>query len=152
MTLTIRPLQKDDRQSWEILFQNYAEFYNTAVPENNTINGFDEVWSWILDAKEDFWCDVAVNADGNIIGFTQYQLMHRSLGGSKVCYLSDLYVIPEIRGSGAGRALIDHVIEFAKTRELAGVRWLTQEFNYSARQLYDTYNPKTDFILYNVPL
>lgn len=68
-----------------------------------------------------------------------------------VCYLSDLYVEPGLRGGGVGRGLIDHVVEFAKQRGLPGVRWLTQEFNYPARRLYDTYSPKTDFILYNVP-
>ena len=114
--------------------------------------GFDAVWGWIYDPYNDFWCDVAKNEDGAIIGFTQYQLMHRSLGGGMVCYLSDLYVDPQVRGSGAGRALIDHVLAFAKARGLAGLRWLTQEFNYPARRLYDTYTPKTDFILYNVPV
>ncbi len=82
----------------------------------------------------------------------KYQLMHRSLGGGMVCYLSDLYVNPSVRGSGAGRALIDHVVEFAKARGLPNVRWLTQEFNYPARRLYDTYQPKSDFILYSVPV
>ena len=76
--------------------------------------------------------------------------MHRSLGGGMTCYLSDLYVDPETRGAGTGRALIDHVREVAKVQGLPGVRWLTQEFNYPARRLYDTYEPKTDFILYSV--
>ena len=57
-------------------------------------------------------------ADAGVVGFTQYQLMHRSLGGGMVCYLSDLYVEPTIRGSGAGRALIDHVIAFARRPHL----------------------------------
>ena len=52
---------------------------------------------------------------------------------------------------GVGHALIDHVVEFAQERGLPGVRWLTQAFNYPARRLYDTYGPKTDLILYNVP-
>ena len=146
MSTSIRPLSPDDRQDWEQLFQAYAEFYNTSVPEG----GFDSVWDWIFDEKNDFWCDLALDEQGNIIGFTQYQLMHRSLGGGMVCYLSDLYVKPDVRGSGAGRALIDHVVSFAKGRGLPNVRWLTQEFNYPARQLYDTYEPKTDFILYHV--
>ena len=45
---------------------------------------------------------------------------------------------------------LDHVLGFAKAQGLPGVRWLTQEFNYAARRLYDTYSSKTDFILYNV--
>lgn len=148
MTTKIRPLDQNDRSRWEQMFQAYAEFYKTTIPDG----GFDRVWQWIFDPDNDFWCDVAEDDDGQIIGFTQYQLMHRSLGGSMVCYLSDLYVDPDVRGNGAGRALIDHVLEFAKSKGLPGVRWLTQEFNYPARRLYDTYQPKTDFILYNVPV
>ena len=148
MTVRIRPLAEADRQRWEQLFADYATFYKTQVPDG----GFDRVWAWIFDPDNDFWCDVAENDDGEVIGFTQYQLMHRSLGGSMVCYLSDLYVEPELRGLGAGRAMIDHVLEFAKARGLPGVRWLTQEFNYPGRRLYDSYAPKTDFILYNVPV
>lgn len=148
MPYKIRPIAEDDRPRWEQLFEGYAEFYSTKVPEG----GFDEVWSWIFDPKNDFWCDVVEDDQCKIFGFTQYQLMHRSIGGSMVCYLSDLYVEETERGTGAGRALIDHVIEFAKELGLPGVRWLTQEFNYPGRRLYDTYGPKTEFILYNVPL
>lgn len=148
MKVMIRPVERSDRARWEQLFQAYAEFYKTSIPEG----GFDRVWDWIFDPENDFWCDLAVLDGDRVIGFTQYQLMHRSLGGSMVCYLSDLYVDPDIRGSGAGRAMIDHVLDFAKQRGLPGVRWLTQEFNYPARKLYDTYQTRTDFILYNVPV
>ncbi|MEM7403861.1 MAG: GNAT family N-acetyltransferase [Pseudomonadota bacterium] len=148
MSVQIRPVAAPDRARWEALFQAYAEFYKTSVPEG----GFDAVWGWIHDPGNDFWCDVAEDADGQVIGMTQYQLMHRSLGGTMVCYLSDLYVEPSIRGGGVGRALIDHVLAFARARGLPGVRWLTQDFNYAGRRLYDTYAPKTDFILYNVPV
>ena len=148
MTIAIRPLAPDDRAEWERLFQAYAAFYKTTVPEG----GFARVWDWIFDPDNNFWCDLAVQDGGTIVGFTQYQLMQRSLSGAQVCYLSDLYVDPAVRGSGAGRALIDHVLAFARRRGLSGVRWLTQEFNYPARKLYDTYAPKTDFILYSVPV
>ena len=147
MTIEIRTLIEADRPVWEEMFEAYAAFYKTSIPPG----GMDQVWSWIFDPANDFWCDVALDENGDVIGFTQYQLMHRSLGGGMVCYLSDLYVDPGLRGKGAGRALIDHVLAFAKDRDLPGVRWLTQEFNYPARRLYDTYGPKTDFILYNVP-
>lgn len=147
MTVTIRPVADGDRAEWQRLFQAYAGFYKTSV----TPQSFDAVWGWIFDPANDFWCDVA-ETEAGIVGFTQYQLMHRSLGGSMVCYLSDLYVDPAIRGSGAGRALIDNVIAFARARKLPSVRWLTQEFNYSARTLYDSYGAKSDFILYSVPV
>lgn len=150
MSTSVRPVSATDRIVWEQLFNSYAEFYNTTIPAQGTSSGLDVVWGWIFDPDNQFWCDVA-ERDGKIIGFMQYQLMHRSLGAGMVCYLSDLYVNPSVRGSGAGRAMIDHVLQFSKDRGLPGVRWLTQENNYTARRLYDAYSSKTDFILYNVP-
>jgi hypothetical protein len=46
--------------------------------------------------------------------------------------------------------MIDHVLAFARGRGLPNVRWLTQESNETARRLYDTYAPRTEFILYSV--
>lgn len=143
----IRPLTPGDRPVWAALFDAYAAFYKTTVaPEAK-----DAVWSWIFADEPDFYCDLA-EIDGQVVGMVQYQLMYRSLSGQKVCYLSDLYVRPESRGTGTGRALIDHVIGFAKVRGITNLRWLTQEYNYAGRRLYDTYRPKSDFILYSVPV
>ncbi len=144
----VRAVTEQDQTVWRALFDDYAAFYKTAVPDG----GHDTVWRWIFDPATDFWCDVVEDDAGNVIGFTQYQLMLRSLGGSKVCYLSDLYVRPDCRGHGAGRALIDHVIGFAKANQIANLRWLTQDFNQDARRLYDSYSTKSDFILYSIPI
>lgn len=148
MSLTIRSVTEADKDIWHRMFDDYAEFYKTTVQAGT----HETVWNWIFDPAEKFWCSVAIAADGSTIGFTQFQLMHRSLGGSKVCYLSDLYVDPKARGAGAGRALIDHVFAFAKAHKISNVRWLTQEFNTEARRLYDSYMPKSDFILYSIPI
>jgi ribosomal protein S18 acetylase RimI-like enzyme len=148
MAVIVRPLAEQDHEIWRVLFDDYAAFYKTQVPEG----GHDTVWRWIFDPEVEFRCDVVVDKAGNVIGFTQYQLMFRSLGGGKVCYLSDLYVRPDCRGSGAGRALIDHVIGFAKANGIANLRWLTQDFNHDARRLYDSYSQKSDFILYSLPI
>jgi GNAT superfamily N-acetyltransferase len=145
--MIIRPVTAADRGVWEELFDAYAGFYKTsASPEAKAA-----VWDWIFDAAPEFWCDLA-EVEGRVVGMVQYQLMHRSLSGAKVCYLSDLYVRPDVRGGGIGRGLINHVIGFARGRGISNVRWLTQEFNYAGRRLYDSYRPKSDFILYSVPV
>ncbi|MEO8242714.1 MAG: GNAT family N-acetyltransferase [bacterium] len=148
MAVSVRPLSTADRAVWEELFDDYAAFYKTTVDSAAKA----QVWTWIFAESPDFFCDLAVDGSGQVVGMTQYQLMHRSLSGQKVCYMSDLYVRPEIRGGGTGRALIDHVIGFARARGISNVRWLTQEFNYAGRRLYDSYRPKSDFILYSVPV
>jgi len=65
-----------------------------------------------------------------------------------VCYLQDLYADPAVRGSGVGRALIEAVYAKADTHGAASVYWLTQEFNTTARHLYDRIAKVTPFIRY----
>lgn len=148
MNTTIKALDKSDRNQWESVFDQYANFYKVTPP----LNCKDQVWDWIFNTEEPFWCDLAISEQGQAIGFVQYQLMHRSLSGAKVCYLSDLYVNPDQRKSGTGRALIDHVMDFAKHNDIENVRWLTQDSNASAKSLYDTYVAQSEFVLYSVPV
>ncbi len=144
----IRKLIESDRVRWEQMFHGYAAFYKVPLEQQSK----ESVWGWIFDPDNDFWCDLVENDSAEVVGFTQYQLMHRSLSGGMVCYLSDLFVEPAIRGTGAGRKLIDHVFEFAKANGITNVRWLTQDFNYAGRCLYDSYGMKSDFILYSFPV
>ena len=148
MSVTIRPVRPEEKARWEDMFRAYGRFYKMEL----TAQTIETVWGWIFDETEPFWCDVAEAEDGTLVGLTQYQLMHRSTAGGMVVYLSDLFVDPEQRGGGIGRGLIEHVIAFAKQRNIGLVRWLTQDFNYKGRMLYDSFAPKSDFILYQVPV
>lgn len=147
MEITVRPVDLSEYDRWGEMFLAYGDFYKVEVTKQT----LEAVWGWIFDERVTFFCDVAEASDGRLVAMTQYQHMLRSLGGGEVIYLSDLYVEPALRGAGIGRALIDHVIAYAADRDFAGVRWLTQDFNYAARRLYDSYASKTDFILYSVP-
>ncbi len=142
---SLRPVLASEHEGWLKLMQDYAEFYAVDL----TDEGLAVTWDWIADPAMDFWCTVAVDDRDQLIGFTQYQLMHRSLSGAMVCYLSDLYVLPSIRGGGVGRALIDQVFAYCRSNSIRNVRWLTQDGNAQARKLYDTYGEKSDFILYS---
>jgi len=64
------------------------------------------------------------------------------------CYLQDLYVDPELRGRGQGRALIEHVYAQARAAGSTRVHWLTQADNRVARQLYDRVAEHAGFIQY----
>ncbi len=144
--IEIRPVRRDERDQWEKLFRAYADFYQTEL----TLAGIEQVWTWIHDEAEPYHAFLACR-DAQALGLAQVQAMHRSLSGGMVCYLSDLFTTPEARGAGVGRALIDHCRSFAAGQGMGNLRWLTAEDNAAARRLYDSYAPRTPFILYSIP-
>ena len=86
--------------------------------------------------------------DGRAVGLAHY-LFHRSCWTlNDICYLQDLYADPEVRGTGIGRALIEAVYGKAAEAGAPEVYWMTQEFNATARRLYDRIADKTPFIIY----
>ena len=53
-----------------------------------------------------------------------------------------------LRGKGIGQALIEAVYERARAEGSKEVYWMTQDFNATARRLYDRIAEKTPFIIY----
>lgn len=141
--LVIRPPEASEREAWERLFAAYADFYQVTLPPGAA----DNVWRWIHDPATAFSCALAL-LDGRPVGLVQYQTMLRSLAGGETCYLSDLYVDPEVRGHDIGYRLIAHVREEAARAGHADVRLLTHETNAAARRLYDRLAGPSGFILY----
>jgi len=144
-TLTIRPIVARDEADWRRLWTGYLEFYETSVSEEVYETSFARLLS---DAEQEFHGLIA-DLDGKSVGLTHY-LFHRHMWSvQNTCYLQDLYADPSVRGKGIGRALIEAVYDAADNGGGASVYWLTQEFNYTGRMLYDRIGTKTPFIRYN---
>ena len=89
-----------------------------------------------------------VMAGGKLVGIVQY-LFHRTFWTvGDYCYLQDLFVDPNHRGGGVGRALIAGVEKAAREAGASRVHWLTQESNKTARFLYDQVAERSGFIQY----
>ncbi|HEX2070307.1 MAG TPA: GNAT family N-acetyltransferase [Thermoleophilaceae bacterium] len=54
------------------------------------------------------------------------------------CYLAELYVVPEHRGRGLGRALMEHAIELARREGASYMDLGTSEDDVAARSLYES--------------
>jgi GNAT superfamily N-acetyltransferase len=145
--LVIRPLRPDERPAWEPLWQAYLAFYETRVSPETT----DVLWQRLHDPNEPIFvlgAHVRNGAQERLVGITQY-LFHRSCWTiGDYCYLQDLFVAPEARGLGAGRALIAAVEQAARAHGASRVHWLTKEDNHTARALYDKLAERSGFIQY----
>lgn len=140
--IKIRPIAEDDDADWRQLWSGYLTFYNTELPQVVTDNLFQN-----LVRGEPHFALVAEH-EGRVIGFA-HCLPHASTWSSApYCYLEDLYVDAEVRGTGAGRALVETVYEEADRRGYSRVYWHTEESNVTARRLYDRLATLSEFVQY----
>lgn len=143
MPVTIRPLTPADRAEWEPLWRGYQDFYKTDIAQATT----DATWQRFHDAGEPMRAFGAFDG-GRMIGIV-HTILHRSTWTiGDYCYLQDLFVDPSVRGTGAGRALIEAVYAYAREKGASRVHWLTHETNETAMQLYDRIADKSGFIQY----
>ena len=143
-TITIRPLRREDEADWRRLWTEYLEFYKTSVPEAVYASTFERL---LGDDDHDFNALIA-EVDGKAMGIVHFLFHRHCWKVENVCYLQDLYVDAAARGTGLGRKLIEAVYAAADTAGAPAVYWLTQDFNTTARQLYDRIAQVTPFIRY----
>lgn len=146
--ITIRPVAADDRARWEPLWLGYIAFYERRVPQATT----DYTWKRILDPANPIEALLAVDERNNALGLVQY-LLHESTwntGGN--VYLQDLFVVPEARGLRIGRRLIEAVAEISRNMGAGVLYWQTEEFNGTARRLYERVAKRAPFVRYNIEL
>jgi GNAT superfamily N-acetyltransferase len=141
----VRRLEEKDKTAWLGLFKGYVEFYKTTLTDE-VIEG---TWLRLMAGEADFHIAlVAVDAADHPMGLA-HVLFHRSTWSpTQYCYLEDLFVAPERRLKGIGRALIEATYKEADARKCTRTYWATQEFNYRGRALYDQVATKSPFIQY----
>ena len=139
----VMPLRPQDRARWEVLARGYKAFYRTEVSDA----GYEEAWRR-LNGNEGLF-GLGAHLDGRLVGITHY-LFHKSVWMGDVCYLQDLFVDNEMRGTGLGRVLIEAVKREAGKLGVTNVYWMTHETNATARQLYDRVARRTGFIEYDL--
>ncbi|HWV35263.1 MAG TPA: GNAT family N-acetyltransferase [Thermomicrobiales bacterium] len=145
----IRPVVPADETSWRELWAAYLAFYHAALPQATT----DSAWDRIIRADTAIGGIVAEDtATGAILGIANYVLHPFTWSELPACLLHDLFVAPAARGRGAGRALIQHLIDRARKEGWARVYWVTREDNVTARTLYDCFTPADGFIRYTVKI
>ncbi|MEM9250282.1 MAG: GNAT family N-acetyltransferase [Pseudomonadota bacterium] len=145
--LIIRPLAAEDEAAWHVLWTGYLHFYETDVSDAVKAETFRRNLS---PDHQDQNALVAVR-EGTLVGLVHYIYHAHNWRLEPVCYLQDLFAAPEVRGSGIGRALIEAVYKAADANGTPSVYWLTQDFNTTARQLYDRIATVTPFIKYQRP-
>ena len=141
----IRRLRKEDFSNWKTLWCQYLKFYKSSV--DNVV--YETTFKRLISNQHTYQNAFVAAQENSLIGLAHYIYHPHNWKIEDVCYIQDLFVSPNIRGSGVGRALIEAVYSASDEKKIATVYWLTQDFNKQARRLYDNIGSLTPFIKYN---
>ncbi len=79
---------------------------------------------------------LVAEVDGDVVGMALYFLNFSTWEGVHGIYLEDLYVTPEHRGSGLGKALLTALADIAVQRGYARFEWWVLDWNSPAIEFY----------------
>ncbi|MEM7235941.1 MAG: GNAT family N-acetyltransferase, partial [Planctomycetota bacterium] len=129
----IRLIAASDEHDWRKLWTAYLSFYDSSVSDDV----YRTTFARLLSGDPAMPNGLIAEKDGRSVGLAHYIIHPHCWRIDPVCYLQDLYADPEVRGQGFGRALIEAVYAAADHAGAPTVYWLTQDFNHTARRLYD---------------
>ena len=79
---------------------------------------------------------VLAEEDGEVVGFALYFHNFSTFVGRKGLYLEDLFILPEKRGRGYGKALLRYLAGIAVERNCGRMEWICLDWNESALEVY----------------
>ena len=132
MTLSIRPATSADLPLIAQFIRDLAEYERLAHEVR-----FDEVelGDRLFGARP--YAEVLIGEiDGSPQGFALFFHNFSTFEGKPGVYLEDLFVRPEARGSGLGKALLAALAQIAIERDCARLEWWVLDWNDPAIRFY----------------
>ena len=145
--LSVMKLKSSHFEDWLSLYKLYAEFYNTSLSKS----GIKTTWEWLIDTNHPC-TGIVVLEDNLLVGLAHFREMPSPLRGTNIGFLDDLFVLPEKRGGKVVTLLIEELEKEAVEKNWGIIRWITQDNNYRARNLYDKISQKTNWNTYEMKI
>ena len=95
---------------------------------------------------------IVAEVDGEVVGVALYFTNFSTWSGRDGLYLEDLYVAPQARGTGLGKALLQRLARIAVSRGCARVEWAVLDWNAPAIAFYKSLGavPKDEWTVYRL--
>jgi len=92
--------------------------------------------------RERYFEALICRRDGRAVGFALYFFTYSTFLAQPSLYLEDLFVLPDERGSGAGRALLSALAKIAVKRGCGRMEWAVLDWNRPAIRFYERLGAK----------
>ncbi len=146
----VSPVREEEFEELLPLISAYQRFYEVddVDPDRNRF-----FFRRFLEPSADGLLLAARDEGGVILGYACLYWHFSSLQALETVLMNDLYVAPEARGRGIGRALIEATATVARARGAAWVEWSTAPDNHTAQLLYDSLtSEKSTWLSYELDL
>ena len=130
------------------MWEDYLKFYKQPLSTEIT----NATWHRFFDNATPMYCSIAKDNNGQRLGFAIHVIHPGSWGIGDVCYLEDLYVVPDFRRQGIARKMIGNLVKLGKANNWYRLYWHTDDGNHKARALYDKIGTLSDRVKYDVHL
>lgn len=130
--LKIRTAGKEDVPLILEFVRSIAEFENLS----HLVTATEETLAESLFGKKPYAEVFFAELDGVPAGFTVFFHNFSTFAGKPGLYIEDIFVKPEFRGKGVGKAMFLHCVKLAKEGNCGRVEWAVLDWN-PARKFYE---------------
>jgi GNAT superfamily N-acetyltransferase len=130
--LKIRPAKIQEVGEVLHLIQDLAT-YEKAPEQVEAIE--EDLLNTIFASDPRVFCDL-VEVDGQIAGMAIWFLNYSTWQAKHGIYLEDLFIKPEYRGRGYGKALLKHLAKICDEKGYGRLQWWVLDWNSPAIEFY----------------
>jgi GNAT superfamily N-acetyltransferase len=148
VTLRIRPGELPDVPLIAELIRGLARYekleHEVVMTEEKLTDG--------LFGERRYAETLIAEADGEPVGFALFFHNFSTFLAQPGIYLEDLFVVPEQRGHGVGRALLERLAQTAVDRGCGRLEWAVLDWNKDAIRFYEGLGarPNADWTVYRL--
>jgi GNAT superfamily N-acetyltransferase len=133
--LKIRPAKREEVGEVLQLIQDLATY--EKAPEQVEASK-DDLLNTIFAKEPRVFCDL-VEVDGQIAGMAIWFLNYSTWQAKHGIYLEDLYIKPEFRAKGYGKALLKHLAQICDREGYGRLQWWVLDWNSTAIEFYRSF-------------
>lgn len=148
MSTVIRPAEPSDVPTIVALIRELAEYEHL---EHEVVLEEAMLHEHLFGARP--YAEVLIaSADGAPVGFALFFHNFSTFLGCPGIYLEDLFVRPDARGRGLGKALLVELARLARTRGCGRIEWAVLGWNEPSIAFYQSLGarPKDEWVLYRL--
>lgn len=141
--LTIRRAAAGDEQAWSDLWAAWQSHMGGRVPDDVS----SRTWMQIITPGTGIFALLAF-VEERALGFANVSATPFAWTGGLILFLQDLYVVPEARGRGLGRSLLQAVYDETDAMGAAQVFWMVDESDSELQAFYARQGIRTPYVRY----